>query len=237
MEIRIGCSGWQYDEWKEVFYPKTLAKKQWFEFYVQHFDTVELNYPFYRMPSEVTVERWYQQAPKDFRYSIKVNRAITHYKKFEKTERLLKDFYALTDLLKEKLGCILFQFPGNLHYKEETLKKIISQLDTTKRNVLEFRHASWWQAEVYETMQDAGITFCIVDALGIPNNFVKTSDLFYMRLHGETKWYVGNYSKHRLKQIAEWVRKNQFKECWIYFDNTANGDAPRNSLELLEIFK
>lgn len=237
MEIRVGCSGWQYDEWKEVFYPKKLPKKQWFEYYVQYFDIVELNYPFYRMPSELTVQRWYQQAPKDFRYSLKVNRAITHHKKFEKTERLLKDFYALTDFLKEKLGCILFQFPGSLHYQRKTLEKIIAQLDTAKHNVLEFRHASWWRAEVYEVLQQAGITFCIVDALGIPSNFVKTSDLFYMRLHGEIKWYVGNYSKHRLKQIVEWVRKNQFKQCWIYFDNTANGDAPRNAFELLEIFK
>jgi len=235
MEIRIGCSGWQYDEWKGKFFPSTLARKDWFEYYLQHFDTVELNYPFYRVPSKETVRRWYQQAPKKFLYAIKANRVITHYKKFIHTKKLINNFYSLLDLLEEKLGCVLFQFPKNFIYQKESLARIIKQLDVSKRNILEFRHPSWWREDVWEILQQKNITFCTVSAPEIPGQFVKTSKIFYMRLHGVKEWYSGSYSKRELNQVVQWLKINRFKECWIYFDNTANGDAPKDALALLKI--
>lgn len=237
MKIWIGCSGWHYDEWKDKFYPKELAKHSWFEFYKKHFNTVELNYPFYRNPTEKTIKQWHQQTDENFRFSIKVNRNITHYKKFKNTQTLLKDFYSLFEILEKKLGCMLFQFPKNLHYSETTLERIITQLDKKKSNVLEFRHPSWWQQDVFDYLQKENIIFCTVSAPDIPSQLIKTSDIFYMRLHGKTSWYAGNYTHQELNEIAQWINKNHFKEIWIYFDNTINADAPKNALALLELLK
>ena len=104
----IGCSGFSYKEWKDQFYPKGLPQSKWFAYYCQHFNTLELNVTFYRFPKLAALQGWYQEAPEGFIFSAKVPRSITHYKKFEQTEVLLKDFYmVLRDGLREKLGAVL----------------------------------------------------------------------------------------------------------------------------------
>ena len=108
----IGCSGFAYKEWKEVFYPQGLPQSRWFEFYTEHFNTLELNVTFYRFPTLKSLQAWYNKAPDGFVFSAKVPRWITHYRKFEETERMMGDFYGLLkDGLKEKTGCVLFQLP------------------------------------------------------------------------------------------------------------------------------
>src|SRR3989344_4599574 len=154
--LYVGCSGWYYNHWKELFY-NGIPQKDWFKYYAKVFDTVELNSPFYHFPKENTAKTWYHQAPKDFVYSIKANRMITHMKKFVGTKKLIKDFYKVTNVLKEKLGCVLFQLPPSLHYHEEKLKEILDQLDRDKKNVLEFRHPSWWNENVYKVLKPKNI--------------------------------------------------------------------------------
>jgi uncharacterized protein YecE (DUF72 family) len=131
IEWHIGCSGFSYKEWKEEFYPKGLAQSRWFNYYTQHFDTLELNVTFYRFPTLNSLKGWYDKAPDQFSFSAKVPRSITHFKKFEETERMVGDFYALLkEGLKEKLACVLFQLPPTLVYSKEKLEKIINQVNT-----------------------------------------------------------------------------------------------------------
>src|SRR5437763_15548606 len=108
----IGCSGFYYKEWKEIFYPKGLVQAKWFNHYAQHFNTLEINNTFYRFPEPKLFENWYNKAPDHYSFSVKVPRTVTHLKKFKDTEKVLRDFYSIAkEGLKEKLGPILFQLP------------------------------------------------------------------------------------------------------------------------------
>src|SRR6476659_9731512 len=137
LKIYIGCSGFHYKEWKIIFYPDGLTRSKWFQFYCEHFNTIELNVTFYKFPTEKSLEKWYSSSPENFRFSVKVPRAITHFKKFTGCERMLDDFYtSIQQGLKEKLGCVLFQLPPQLIYSEELLEKIIMNLNTSYKNVI-----------------------------------------------------------------------------------------------------
>src|SRR6185436_3494437 len=124
---QIGCSGFHYKEWKGIFYPEALPQKEWFGFYTQHFNSLELNTTFYRFPVLKSLENWYNISPPGFLFAVKVPRLITHYKKFRDCKRLIDDFYTLvTKGLKEKLGPVLFQLPPNFSYTNERLTLIIN---------------------------------------------------------------------------------------------------------------
>src|ERR1700759_2717586 len=153
MKWFIGCSGFHYKEWKGKFYPEKLAQKNWFDFYSQHFNTLELNVTFYRFPQLSFLNNWYKKSPDEFCFAVKAPRLITHYKQFNETEQLLSDFYStVKEGLKEKLGPILFQLPGKIAYTEERLHRIIKSVNPDYINVVEFRHVSWWDKQVYSQL-------------------------------------------------------------------------------------
>jgi len=235
MKLFIGCSGWQYADWQEKFYPQSIAKTRWFEYYCEQFNTVEINYTFYHFPSESTVKRWQQQVKKGFYYSLKANRAITHYKKFHATQRMINDFFHQANYLEDKLGCVLWQLPATLSYTAATLKNIIQQLDPSKCNVLECRHPSWWCDDVYKTLAKANIIFCSIDAPNLPNDLIKTNGCIYLRFHGYKNWYQDNYSKQRLATWAEKIKRSKAKTAWIYFNNDYNAYAPKNAQVLRKL--
>src|SRR5207253_1179265 len=144
MKVFIGCSGWYYRDWKGIFYPNDISTSQWFKHYTKHFKTVELNAPFYRWPKPATVKTWVRQAPEGFVYCVKANSLITHLKRFQGTKAEVREFSAIADVLGEKMGCFLFQLPPSMKYDKKLLANILSQLDHTRKNVVEFRHKSWW---------------------------------------------------------------------------------------------
>lgn len=123
----IGCSGWAYSEWEGLFYPKDLPPKERFSYYTRFFNTVELNTTFYHFPTVETVKRWAVQAPPGFKYSLKANRALTHVKKFQNIQELLKQTYGLSDILSEKTGCFLFQFPARFYFTPQRLEYVNSE--------------------------------------------------------------------------------------------------------------
>lgn len=232
----IGCSGWFYLHWQGKFYPQELKTSQWFDFYSKKFGTVEINSSFYHFPQEKTVKNWAKKAPADFTYTVKANRFITHIKKFKKSKKLVKDFYKVTSHLEEKLGAILFQLPPSLHFKTKKLEEIVSQLNPEKENVLEFRHDSWWNQEVYDKLKENNIAFCVVSAPQLPEDVKITAKHAYFRFHGK-KWYATNYSKKELKDWAEKMKKTRAKKVYAYFNNDYNAFAPKNALQLKKILK
>jgi uncharacterized protein YecE (DUF72 family) len=136
-KIYIGCSGFHYKEWKVIFYPEKLPQSKWFQFYGQHFNTLEINTTFYKFPTEKSLAKWYDASSADFKFSVKAPRLITHYKKFTACESLLSDFYISAGAgLQEKLGCVLFQLPPQFIYSPEKLDLIISSIDASFKNVL-----------------------------------------------------------------------------------------------------
>ena len=234
-EIHIGCSGWFYWGWRGKFYPLTVPTHKWFPYYTEHFKTVELNAPFYSWPKRSTVQCWIRQAPPDFLYSIKVNRYITHDFRMEGTAMLVEQFYLdvgepLTGA--GRMACFLFQFPPSFRYTKKRLDAICKQLDPRYRNVVEFRHRSWWHADVYRALRRRKIIMCAVSAPRIPDKLVRTADDIYVRLHGTTRWYRHDYSDEELAAWAEKIRSSGAKRAWIYFDNDRDAHAIKNAKTL-----
>jgi len=122
--IFIGTSGWVYNHWTEEFYPKDCPKARWLEFYAGHFDTVELNASFYRLPKLQTFESWRKRTPDDFRWSVKASRYITHIKRLREAAEPLERLYHAVEGLEEKLGPILFQLPPSLRFSEEVFSQL-----------------------------------------------------------------------------------------------------------------
>lgn len=178
----IGCSGFYYKEWKDIFYPKGLPQRKWFEFYCESFNTVELNVTFYRFPRLQDLKTWYKRSPGDFMFTVKAPRLITHYKRFNNVSRELQDFYkTIHKGLKNKLGSILFQLPPGIEYGESTLEQILKNSNDSFLNVIEFRHASWWRPAVIKELREKNIIFCSISYPGLPADVLKTGTTMYYR--------------------------------------------------------
>ena len=198
--IYVGCSGWFYWKWRELFYPNDLPTGQWFLHYAKRFDTVEINASFYSWPTVANVKAWRRQAGKrSFVYTVKVCELITHIKRFRGTKTLIKDFGMIADILGDRMGCFLFQLPPSHRYTKARLTAILGQLDPARRNVVEFRHASWWNETVYSAFCQTGTIFCSCSGPRLPDELVRTADDIYLRLHGPERWYRHNYSRHAPK--------------------------------------
>jgi uncharacterized protein YecE (DUF72 family) len=231
--LHIGCSGWSYQDWVGKFYPADSKQGEWLAYYAQHFNTVEVNMSFYRFPFKNMLKGWYSRTPKDFRFTLKANRLITHIKKLKGTEKLLTSFYALADLLEEKLACILFQMPPSLRKDKDmkTLEGFLKSLSPDHNNVIEFRHKSWFCREVYDLLCAHNAIFCILSAPELPSDPITTGKMAYVRFHGADSWYNYDYGEEELKK---WARQIELlrKECFAYFNNDVNAYAPSNALRL-----
>jgi uncharacterized protein YecE (DUF72 family) len=228
---RIGCSGYLYPEWKGLFYPPGLPQKKWFEFYTEHFNTIELNTTFYRFPRVDTLRSWYNRCPADFVFSVKAPRVITHFKIFKEAQKYVADFYHAVDQgLLEKAGRVLFQFPENFHFDNERLDRIIGLLDFSFQNVLEFRHVSWWSSSVRETLSSHRVIFSGASHPTLPTNVEVTTDSLYYRLHGVPHLYSSNYPVEELELLAQQIlNETNVRDAYIYFNNTASGCAVINA--------
>lgn len=229
---RIGCSGFAYKEWRDVFYHAGMPQRRWFEYYTEHFNTLELNVTFYRFPTIKSLQGWYNQAPEGFTFSAKMPRSITHYKKFVDTERMVQDFYGLLgEGLKEKTGCVLTQLPPQIIYSKEKLELILQQMDPKFENVIEFRHASWWRKDVFATLKKQKITFCGVSFPKIEHDdAVINRQVVYYRFHGVPKLFFSEYSKAFLKKIGDQIlQAKSVKKAYVYFNNTASTAALKNA--------
>lgn len=228
----IGCSGFFYREWKDHFYPPDLKQKQWFQFYCQHFNTLELNVTFYRFPTTKALQAWYDQAPEGFTFSAKVPRSITHFRKFENTGSMMTDFYALLrEGLREKLGCVLFQLPPTLSYSPTLLDNIVSHMDDGFVNVVEFRNESWWRGDVQSELAAHNISFSGVSFPKISfDDAVVNTHVCYYRFHGVPVLFYSEYEAGFLGKIYTQISSNdQVQSAFIYFNNTASLAALHNA--------
>ncbi len=228
----LGCSGFYYNHWRGTFYPQKLARTQWLQYYSEQFNTLEVNNTFYRYPTEKLLKGWYQKTPKNFHFTLKANRAITHTRKFHDTEQLTESFYKLALLFEEKLICILFQLPPFVHKNLELLEKIASQVDPKTINVVEFRHDSWWDSEVYDFMRRKGLVFCCVSVSGLPEVLVATAPTVYVRFHGKDGVYSHFYQDSELQDWAGKIKAQNAQRVLCYFNNDVNANAPKNCLTL-----
>ena len=238
MKWNIGCSGFYYKEWKDFFYPKGLAQKDWFKFYCEHFNTIEINASFYKTPTQKSLEKWYGDSPADFIFTMKAPRLITHYKQLKDCKTDTADFYhLLNNGLKEKLAGVLFQFPPSFHYTTEKLERLLQTLDPNFKNVVEFRHASWWNENVFTQLKANHIIFASQSyPKGLPEEVVVTDPTIYYRFHGKPVLYKSTYEYSAIEHFFEQIPKNA-GEAFVYFNNTWGFGAIENAKQLQTLIR
>ena len=233
-KIYIGTSGWSYKHWKGTFYPESIKNAKRFSYYLQFFDTVELNNSFYHLPSKKTFEDWSHATDKDFIFSVKGSRYITHLKKLKDPGESISNFMENIKGLNGNLGPILFQLPPKWNCNEERLEEFLKELPVSHRYTFEFRDTSWYNEKVFRLLQKYKCAFCIYELAGHMAPFKVTADFVYVRLHGPGAKYQGSYSDKELKQWAgrcrEWAGNK--KDVYLYFDNDQNGYSAFNAKRL-----
>jgi uncharacterized protein YecE (DUF72 family) len=232
--IQIGTSGWHYEHWKGPFYPEDLSKQAFLDYYAEHFHTVEINNSFYQLPSEKALIRWRDSVPPGFIFAVKASRYITHMKKLKDPEEAVSIFLERISILGEKLGPILFQLPPKWNFNPQRLEAFLKGLPPGYTYTFEFRDSSWFDPRAYDALGKHGATFCIYDFAGRLSPKKVTSGLIYIRLHGPSGPYQGQYDEDTLAGWADDLlnRAKEGKEIYCYFDNDQAGYAAQDALRL-----
>jgi len=232
MNSYIGTSGYSYKEWKGNFYPEDIKPDKMLNFYSGKFLTVEINNTFYRIPQKSVMETWKKQVPKDFRFSIKAPKKITHIKKLKDVEDDNKYFIDTISSLGNKLGIILFQFPPYFRKDLEILKIFMDLLPKDISAAFEFRHESWFEEDVYSSLREKNFPLCLSETDEEPHvEIINTSTRGYLRLR------KSDYSKSEIKKWFEKIKKQNWEEAFIFFKHEDGAKGPKFAQQLIELNK
>jgi uncharacterized protein YecE (DUF72 family) len=217
MQVLVGTSGYSYKEWKGPFYPEKLPAGEMLRFYAQRLRTVEINNTFYRMPDETVLSRWSEEVPDDFAFSVKAPRRISHDKRLRETEPDVAEFLRRTSVLGPKLGPVLFQLPPFMRKDLPRLEDFLGLLPEALRTAFEFRHPSWQDDSVYETLRARAAMLCIADTDEGETPLVSTSDAGYLRLRRE------QYDDADLRAWVEQIARQPWDRAYVYFKHENAG--------------
>ena len=234
--VHVGCSGWNYRDWRGLVYPHGLPASRWLEHYATLFDTVEVNSTFYRLAKPEAVQRWIEQTPDHFILTLKASRYLTHIKRLQNLAEGIGRYYEAIEPLAEsgKLGPIVWQFPANFHRDDDRLGGALPLLPPG-RHCFEFRHESWFTEPVYRLLRAHGAALVIADHPRWPFQArVLTTDWTLVRLHHGHRGRRGNYSESELDEWAERIREwRREAEVFVYFKNDWEGFAVDNAVSLM----
>src|SRR3954454_8819174 len=234
--VHIGCSGWNYRDWRGPIYPEKMPARLWLEHYASLFDTVEINNTFYRLPSESAVNGWVEGSPRGFRFAVKASRYMTHIKRLREMSTYGKRFFDAIKPLADtpKMGPVLWQFPANFRRDDERLGTALAALPEG-RHCFEFRHPSWFAEPVYELLRTHAAALVIGDRPEVKEfqTLELTTDWTYVRFHHGSRGRRGNYSQSELEEWAQrfenWRRD---VEIYAYFNNDWEAFAVKIALWL-----
>jgi len=233
--VHIGCSGWNYKDWRERFYPKGLPARRWLEHYAEHFDTVEVNNTFYRLPTLSAVQGWADQSPRGFVFTVKASRYLTHIKRLTDLDQGVRRYYERIQPLidAKKLGPVLWQLPGNFQRDDDRLRAALNALPNG-RHCFEFRHPSWFVDEVYDLLRKRRVALVIGDHPERPfQSYEMTAGWTLVRFHYGHRGRNGNYSAREIEEWAKRIGKwRERTEVFAYFNNDWSAYAVNNALEL-----
>jgi uncharacterized protein YecE (DUF72 family) len=235
--IRIGTSGYVYRHWRKgVFYPAGLKAREELAYYAARFLTVELNNPFYRLPTAEMYQRWRDATPDGFQFAVKASRFITHIKRLRDVSDGLALFMERAEHLGPKLGPILFQLPPNQQADIPRLRDFLALLSSEHRWVLEFRHPSWHSSEAYRLLTERQVALCIPVGGGLHPDRITTAPFTYIRMHkGEGPG--GGFTGAQQRSWATQVRalSDAGKDVYVYFNNDWEGHAVRDAAKLEQL--
>ncbi|MFH1415071.1 MAG: DUF72 domain-containing protein [Elusimicrobiota bacterium] len=234
----VGISGWNYDDFNGLFYPKDLNSKKRLEFYSQKFNIVEINSSFYRIFKKDVFDNWAEKTPPEFKFTAKINRQFTHKGSLNSPENLCEWFFSSVAGLGEKLKVILIQLPPRLNFEGAVLDGFLQTIKiyTDKKLVLEPRNSTWFADDVYKILSKYSVAFCLSNTGGkYPEKAVRTADFTYTRLHGSGELYNSSYTVEKLKDYKEKIEKLKTGENYVFFDNTMHGYAVKNCIQFQEL--
>jgi uncharacterized protein YecE (DUF72 family) len=228
MRVRVGTSGYSYKEWKGAFYPEDLPAAGMLGHYAQRLGAVEINNTFYRMPKRAVVAKWAEQVPADFSFSLKASQRITHKKRLKEADEELAFVVGNAAALGDKLGPTLFQLPPFLRKGADRLRDFLKLLPDGWRAGIEFRHASWFDEEIFDALRERNVALVVSDAdADSETPIVPTADYGYLRLRR------GRYDRDALAAWAKRIADQPWTEAHVYFKHEKDGAGP----ELAEEFR
>jgi uncharacterized protein YecE (DUF72 family) len=237
-ELRIGTSGWSYQSWRGPFFPPGLPAKDHLAFYVTRFNATELNAPFYRTPTLEAVKRWRDTTPADFVFAWKASKFITHWKRLSaKSRNSIALMETRLKQLRHKAGPVLFQLPPRMHADRERLAAFLKLLRKRRPYVFEFRHPSWYEAEILDLMRDHDVALCLSDHHDAPAPWEVTARHVYIRGHGPGGRYRDHYPDATLRAWGRDIRRwrRQRRDVYCFFDNDQKSAAPKDAERLREL--
>jgi len=237
---RVGCSGWNYRSWRGRFYPDDLPASKWLAFYAAHFDTVEINNSFYRLPERATFEEWRAQVPTSFLFAVKASRFLTHMKRLLDPEEPLARLFDRLSGLGRRAGPVLYQLPPTLALDVPRLDRFLRALPRrpgARQHVVEFRHPSWYVDETFDLLTRRRVALCLHDKAGSAIREPAVGPFVYVRFHGASGRYHGSYSRSHLERwahaLAEHARGE--RQVYAYFNNDPEAVAVANATTLREM--
>jgi uncharacterized protein YecE (DUF72 family) len=229
MRVYVGTSGYSYPEWKGSFYPEDLPASKMLPFYAERFDTVEANNTFYKMPSEKTLAAWVKQVPERFVFAVKAPQRITHKERLVGSEDSLSYFLRATSALGARRGPILFQLPPFLKKDGERLDKFLALLPPDVEAAFEFRHASWFDAEVLAILRARAAALVISESEKLTAPVETTARFGYLRLRRE------DYVQADLLRWAQTIRAQPWERVYVYFKHEEAGTGPKLAARLIAL--
>jgi uncharacterized protein YecE (DUF72 family) len=231
-KLYVGTSGYAYKPWKGTFYPEKLPDKEMLKFYASQLLTVEINYSFYQMPKESTLEGWASSVPESFQFALKANQKITHVARLRNCESTLKRFLEVSSVLQEgnRLGPILVQLPPNFKFDSALLAEFLALRPTAFRFAFEVRHASWYTEETYQLLGRFDTALCLAETDETTPPDVVTAGFAYVRLRRE---------EYSAKELAAWRKRfdawnRQGVDVYCYVKHEDAGKGPKYARQLLE---
>ena len=218
MQVWVGTSGYSYTAWKGTFYPDKLPNKEMLSFYGSKLSGVEINSTFYRVPQESVLKNWAEAVPNGFRFALKASRGITHFKRLKGAEEATQHLIHTVSMLADRLGPILYQLPPNFKRDDERLSTFIDQLPNPENSAFEFRHASWFAAEVFSILRSHNCALCLAESDESEGmSIIETADWGYLRLRKT------EYSGEELETWAERVKTSGWKHVYAFFKHEDTG--------------
>jgi uncharacterized protein YecE (DUF72 family) len=230
MRVLVGTSGYSYKEWKPAFYPKELPAGDFLAFYSKHLPTVEINNTFYRMPTTKLVGGWASEVPEAFTFSLKAPQRITHTARLKDADESTSAFVRVARELGPRLGPLLFQLPPFFRKDIDRLGAFLDatcKLSPAPRIAFEFRHASWFDDDVFATLRARGAALCIAEGEALASPLVATADWGYLRLRRDA------YPDDLVTEWARKIRLQPWKEAFVYLKHD-KGDAPGVAKRLID---
>jgi len=231
--VYIGTSGWSYDHWQGIVYPHGAPQRQRLDYYLQRYDTVEVNSSYYHWPRDGTFEGWRARLPEGFRMTIKAPRGLTHARRLNAPEVWLERIERGLRALGDRLGIFLVQLPPAFECDYDRLEYFLQKTPSWIQTAVEFRNETWHREEIYGLLEQHGAAYCVMSGARLPCVLRATAPFVYVRLHGPdpNHLYGGSYSVEDMRWWAERIREweAQGRDVWAYFNNDWEGNAVRNA--------